>query len=502
MVIETREITKKFFGNKALDSVSIVFREGEIHGLVGENGAGKSTLIKIIGGNYKSDGGDIAINGKVVALRSPRDAAKNAISIVHQEYNLVKDMTVLENIVLGREPLDKFGRVDWKRARNEIEELAKSVHIKVDLDQFAGDLGSAESKVVEILKAYAAKMRVLILDEPTAALPDDDVLILFNLISALKTKAITIIYISHRLDEIFQICDVVSVLKDGKHIGTYPIGSIDHDFLIRSMIGRELREVFPKKTARKSDKIVVSVKNLGDGRKLKNVSFDLHYGEILGIGGMSGQGQRELIRALFGSHQTREGSIWLDGGKAVLANPKQAIKHGIAFLSDDRRGEGLALTQSILSNVSYPSLNLRSMLGFTDVKKERSIVLEQMKALGVKSVSLRQDVRSLSGGNQQRLVLAKWLPLAPRIILFHEPTLGVDIGAKFEIYRLLRKYTDSGISIIMVTSDMLELLNMSDRICVFYEGRVQAIFDSQDATEEKVMAAASGKSYPEGGLPQ
>lgn len=501
MVIETRGITKIFFGNKALDAVSIKFGEGEIHGLVGENGAGKSTLIKIIGGNYRSDEGEIFINGKVTAIRSPHDASKNAISIVHQEYNLVKDMTVLENIVLGHEPLDRFGNVDWKRARKEVDELAKGVHIKVDLDQFAGDLGSAESKVVEILKAYAAKMQVLILDEPTAALPDDDVLVLFNLINTLKTKAITIIYISHRLDEIFQICDTVSVLKDGKYVGTYPIESIDSDFLIRSMIGRDLKEIFPKRVTKKHKKIALSVKNLGDGRRLKNITFDLHYGEIVGIGGMSGQGQRELVRALFGCHRTTEGSIELEGEKVSLANPKEAIKHGIAFLSDDRRSEGLALTQSILSNVAYPSLSLRSRFGFTDVKKEKSVVLEQMKALGVKSVSLRQDVRSLSGGNQQRLVLAKWLPLTPKILLFHEPTLGVDIGAKFEIYQLLQKYTDSGISVIMVTSDMLELLNMSDRICVFFEGRMQAIFDSQDATEEKVMAAASGKSDIQGGLP-
>jgi ribose transport system ATP-binding protein len=506
MFLEVQGITKQFYGNTVLSNITLGFEQGEIHAVVGENGAGKSTLIKIIGGNYFTDSGTILIDGNPVVINSQHQASEQGIHIVYQEYNLVQNMTVLDNILLGREPVGFNRLIRTAVARKRIAALAAENNISVDLDKFAGDLSSAEAKLTEILRACSHDMRILILDEPTAALDDDDVASLFQLLEAFKKRGITIIYISHRLDEVFRLCDRVTVLKDGNFIGTWKTNEINHDLLITSMVGRELKEIFPPRDSVKigNDTIgvaadtappepVLTAKNLSDDETFYDISFSLHKGEILGIGGMSGHGQRELIRSLFGVHPIQSGSMVIEGVSVQFKHPKQAVAKGLAFLSDDRRNEGLALAQPISRNISYPSMKKRSRLGIISRKQDDQVIIDLIHQLDIKLTSIHQAVQGLSGGNQQRVVLAKWLPLNPKILLFHEPTLGVDVGAKAEIYRILREFSKNGVSVIMVTSDMLELINMTDRIIVMYEGRIQAIIPSSTATEESVMAAASGK---------
>lgn len=500
MILEVENISKQFYGVTVLDIVSITFSPGEVHAIVGENGAGKSTLIKIIGGTYHADSGQLKIDGRPVNVQSVLDASSLGISIVYQEYNLVKDMTVLENVMLGKEKPRKFGKLNQDEEFEYVKRIADKDHIKVDLKKYAGDLSSAEAKIAEILRACLHEMSFLILDEPTAALDEDDAASLFSLINNLKQRGIGIIYISHRLDEVFELCDKATVLKDGKHVGTWDTADIDHDFLINSMVGREITEIFPGKVNQQpqSSQVVLSAESISDGEHFFDVSFQLRKGEILGIGGMSGHGQREVIRSLFGAVPLVSGSIKINGKSVELKTPADAVQAGLAFISDDRRNEGLALEQSVRRNMSYPSLKKYHASGVLNPKKETALVSEMIQKLNIKLASQHQSVKNLSGGNQQRVVFAKWLPLHPDILLCHEPTLGVDVGAKVEIYEILHALTQEGISIFMVTSDMLELLNMSDTICVFYEGRIISTYSSSEATEEIIMAAASGKPAEKG----
>ena len=495
MLLEVKDITKRFYGVTVLDKVNMQFNPGEVHALVGENGAGKSTLIKIIGGTYHADGGSVLVDGQKVEINTALDASSLGISIVYQEYNLVKNMTVLENVMLGKEPKGRFGSMDLKKTREHVEDVACKDHITVDLDKYAGDLSSAEAKIAEILRACTNDMKFLVLDEPTAALDDDDVSSLFTLIKKLKARGVGIIYISHRLEEIFEICDKASVLKDGKYVGTWETSEIDRDFLVTAMVGREITDVFPIRKRDHDDQkpVIFSAKGISDGTHFHDISFELKKGEILGIGGMSGHGQREMIRSLFGVVPLSSGSLFIEGEEIRMKSPADAIKYGLAFLSDDRRSEGLAQEQSVARNITYPTLKRYNPFGIIRKKKERARVSDLIEKLNIKLASQTQNVQNLSGGNQQRVVLAKWLPLNPSIMLFHEPTLGVDVGAKVEIYEILDALVSQGISIIMVTSDMLELLHLSDRICVFYEGEIIAEYRGETATEELIMSAASGK---------
>jgi ribose transport system ATP-binding protein len=492
MLLQLRGITKTFPGVIALNSVNIDFMKGEIHAIVGENGAGKSTLIKVIGGKYQPNSGDILFKGEEVRIPTPHRALEMGISTVYQEYNLVPDLRVIENIMLGREPFGTLKRVDLKQAADFCRNLMSRMGVRVDLRRYVSELGAAEAKIVEILKALVTEAEVVIMDEPTAALPEHDVDSLFSLIQSLKKNDVTVIYISHRINEIFSVADRVSVLKDGNMVGTYQVREISSDHLIKSMVGRELQDIYVTRKGEVSQKVVLSVRDLRDEHILRGVSFDLHEGEILGIGGMTGNGQRELIRALFGAHRITHGEIAMYGETVSLNSPRQAMKLGIGFLPDDRRNEGLAITQPVRRNISLPSLDLRQKTGVIRSREERKVVEEVVGRLGIKVTSILQKVETLSGGNQQRVVLAKWLPLNPKVLLFHEPTLGIDVGAKVEIYRLINAFVESGVSIIMVTSDMLELLHVPDRILVFYDGSVSREFLKKDATEEAVMFAASG----------
>jgi ribose transport system ATP-binding protein len=361
------------------------------------------------------------------------------------------------------------------------------------------DLGAAEAKIVEIMKALASHAEVLVLDEPTAALPERDVESLFAVIRSLREDGVTVIYISHRLEEIFSIADRVSVLKDGALVGTWRVADIDRDSLVRSMVGRELTDAFPRRARPAGAPVVLSAHGLADGRALRGVSFELHAGEILGIGGMTGNGQRECIRALFGAHPLREGTIRFQGKAVRIDSPVRAVELGIGFIPDDRRNEGLSITQPVARNIALPSLHLRQAAGVILRRKERRDVERIVRELEIKLSSVSQSVQSMSGGNQQRVVIGKWLPLEPKVLLFHEPTLGIDVGARAEIYRLMRELTSRGVSILMVTSDMIELLNVPDRILVFLRGRIGAEFAGGEASEEAVMFAASGGAGEAGG---
>jgi ribose transport system ATP-binding protein len=492
MVLELKNISKRFPGVVALDDVSIGFAKGEVHALAGENGAGKSTLIKVIAGRYRPDEGRILFHEKVVEIADPLTASRMGISVVYQEYNLVPKMTVQDNVLLGREPRTKAGSIDRGAARAEVQELASRMNVSLSPDSYVADLGAAEAKIVEIMKALASHVEVLILDEPTAALPEKDVAALFSVIRSLRDAGVTVLYISHRLDEIFTIADRVTVLKDGQLVGTWPVAQIDRDFLVRSMVGRELTDIYPARRPPAEGMEVLSGEGLSDGKDLTGVSFRLRAGEILGVGGMTGNGQRELIRCLFGAHPLTAGKIRVLGREVRIGTPRQAMDLGIGFIPDDRRNEGLSVNQSVLRNLALPSLGLRQTAGIIRRRREKEASEKVVHDLEIKLSAVSQAVRSMSGGNQQRVVIGKWIPLAPRVLLFHEPTLGIDVGARAEIYRLMRRLTSQGVAILMVSSDMIELLNVPDRILVFYRGAIGAEFAAGEATEEMVMRVASG----------
>ena len=491
MLLELKNITKRFPGVTALDDVSIDFEKGEVHALAGENGAGKSTLIKVIAGRHRPDDGRIIFHGREASIADPLKATRMGISVVYQEYNLIPKLTVQDNVLLGREPRTRFGAIDRVSSRAAVEALAARMKVSLSPDAYVADLGAAESKIVEIMKALAANVEVLVLDEPTAALPEKDVDSLFTVIRTLRDSGVTVIYISHRLDEIFTIANRVTVLKDGRCVGTWPVATIDRDFLVRSMVGRELSDIYPPRREGARGPVLLSGDSLGDGNRLADVSFQLRAGEILGIGGMTGNGQRELIRSLFGAHPLTKGSLRFDGKEVHIRSPRAAMDLGIGFIPDDRRNEGLSVTQSVVRNLSLPSLGMRQMAGIIRRAVERRSAEGVVRDLAIKLTTVTQPVASMSGGNQQRVVIGKWIPLSPRVLLFHEPTLGIDVGARAEIYRLIRQLTDRGVAVLMVSSDMIELLNVPDRILVFTRGRVSAEFAAGEATEETVMQAAS-----------
>lgn len=491
MELELRSITKRFPGVVALDGVSLTLAPGEVHALAGENGAGKSTLIKILAGRYHPDAGEILVAGKRVEIADPLKASRMGISVVYQEYNLLPKLTVQDNVLLGREPLGRLGRIDRAAARAEVQALSARMKMDIPPDRYVADLGAAEAKIVEIMKALASRVEVLILDEPTAALPEKDVEALFAVIRSLREAGVTVVYISHRLEEIFLIADRVTVLKDGQRVGTWPVAEITRDALVRSMVGRELTDIFPARRGKAEGREVLAGEALR-GPNLEGVSFRLREGEILGVGGMTGNGQREFLRSLFGAHPLSSGTIRFQGRTVRIGSPREAMDLGLGFIPDDRRNEGLSVGQSVQRNLALPSLGLRQTAGIIQRRREREAAEQVVHDLEIKLASLSQAARSMSGGNQQRVVIGKWLPMAPKVLLFLEPTLGIDVGARVEIYRLLRRLTSTGVAILMVSSDMIELLNVPDRILVFWRGRIAAEFAAEEATEEAVMFAASG----------
>ncbi|WP_019121200.1 sugar ABC transporter ATP-binding protein [Brevibacillus massiliensis] len=497
--LEMRNISKTYPGVQVLHNVSLKLRPGTVHVLMGENGAGKSTLMKIIAGIVQPTSGDIVLFGKKVKFNSPRDGLRHGISMIHQELSPIPDMTIAENLFLGREHQYKGTFViHYKKMNEEAAKLLSGIGLKIDPGTKMRDLTVAETQMVEIAKAISYNSDIIIMDEPTSAITDREVETLFSLINQLKSQNKSIIYISHKMDEIYRIADEISVLRDGHYIGTYAASQITPDQLINKMVDRELKEVFPEKKAKVSQEVVLKVKNLSHSKKFRDISFEVRAGEIVGIAGLMGSGRTEVVESIFGIRPLDSGEIYIRGTKVKIRNAKEAIRHRIALITEDRKQQGLILPLSVKDNMTLLSLkDFQRGKIIIDRKKEQSKAKEYVSSLKIKTAGLQQSVGSLSGGNQQKVVLAKWLMKAPEILIFDEPTRGVDIGAKAEIYKLIADLAEQGVAIILISSELPEVLGMSDRIIVFHEGKISGELQKQEATQEKIMKLATGTNNRE-----
>lgn len=491
-ILEMRGISKSFPGVRALNAVTFTCVKGQVHALVGENGAGKSTLMKILAGVYQPDAGEIALRGKPVRLQNPRDAQSHGISIIYQEFNLIPYMTVAENIMLGREPRTRFGTIDKTKLNHEAQVWLDLLNVPIRLRTPVEELSVAQQQIVEIMKALSYDAEVIVMDEPTAALTPIEVGNLFRYIHLLKERGHTIIFISHRLDEVFAIADWITILKDGEVVASQPAEQISKGDLVRYMVGRELRETFPPRREPSQAEPVLELRNVSSPGRLNNVSLTVRRGEVVGIAGLEGHGQRELTRVLFGLEPVSSGQILVNGKATDLTSPRKAMRAGVAFVSDDRKVEGLQLPLSIRSNISLPSLNRLHRLSLVHHAGERRLAANAAKEVDIRSSSLSAEVGTLSGGNQQKTVLAKWLTRDPDLIVVGEPTRGIDIGAKVEVYRLLRELADRGKAVVMFSSDLIEVIGMSDRVIVMHDGEIAADMPGVGATEEGIMRAATG----------
>jgi ribose transport system ATP-binding protein len=492
-LIAAKDISKSFPGVRALSHVQFDLMAGEVHSLVGENGAGKSTLMKILAGVYMRDSGEILYNGQPVNFASPREAQAVGIGIIHQELNLMNHLTVAQNIYIGREPRGRFGIfLDEDKLNRQTSEILEHLHMNIDPRAVVGGLTVAKQQMVEIAKALSFNSRVLIMDEPTSALNDAEITDLFNIIRDLKSRGVGIVYISHKMDELKVISDRVTVLRDGEFVATVPAASTSLDAIISMMVGRTLLEAPPTKDHTDDLPIVLEVKNLNCGPMVKNVSFNLRRGEILGFAGLMGAGRTEVARAVFGADKIQSGQIVVQGKPAHIQTPAHAVAHGIGYLSEDRKRYGLATGMDVESNVVMANLGkYLSFKFFLRTPMIRESVDSFVKLLNIRTPSTTQQVRLLSGGNQQKVVVAKWLARDCDILFFDEPTRGIDVGAKTEIYKLLRSLADQGKAIAMISSELPEILRMSDRIVVMCEGRITGELMRRDATQERIMQLAT-----------
>ncbi|NOY78503.1 MAG: sugar ABC transporter ATP-binding protein [Calditrichaeota bacterium] len=490
--LEMKNIVKTYPGVQALKGVNLAVEAGEVHALVGENGAGKSTLMKILAGAEPMDSGKLFVDGQEIQLSGPSDAQKKGISMIYQEFNLVPEMTVAENIFLGREPVkSKVGLIDWKTLRMQAAQLLERLDAHINVQARVSELSIAQQQMVEIAKALSYKARLIVMDEPSATLTEHELAHLFKLIKDLSQTGMAVIYISHRLEEIFEICNRVTILRDGEWITTRPISEISREEIVRLMVGRELGEEFPKVPA-STGRILLRVTHLSSGNRLKNASFEIRSGEIVGLAGLVGSGRTELARAILGLGPKTSGRLELEGKPLTIHSPMDAIKAGIALIPEDRKGQGLVMGASVRENVTLASLKKFSRSGFILSKKEMRAVQKMVNDLRIKTPSINQPVQFLSGGNQQKVVLAKGLLTESKILIFDEPTRGIDVGAKQEIYHLMNDLVKSGMGILMISSELPEILGMSDRILVMHEGKLVGDVTRADATQEKVMALAMG----------
>lgn len=495
-ILEMKDICKSFSGVKVLDRVSLRVKPGEVHALMGENGAGKSTLMKILMGIYKMDSGSILIGGEAVTVSGPKDAISKGISMIHQELNPVLDMEVAENIFIGRERVKtvagKLKLVDKASMREETEELFRGMNISINPKAVMRYLSVAETQLVEIVKAISLKSKIVIMDEPTSAITEKEVLVLFEQIKRLKEQGVAIIYISHKMDEIFKIADQITVLRDGALAGSGAAAELDGDKLISMMVGREIKQVYPKEATEILD-VVLEVQELNRGKKVKDVSFRLHGGEVLGIAGLVGSGRSELVETIFGIRPATSGKIFVKGQAVTIRHPKEAIAHKIAMITEDRKQTGLNLKTSVEQNISLVSIKKLSRAGIIDKGQESEAADRYIKSLSIKTHSRKAPIISLSGGNQQKVVLAKWLLSEPDIIIFDEPTRGIDVGAKRDIYLLIGELAKQGKGIIVISSEMPEVMGISDRILVMSEGAVAGELNRDEFSQETIMNYASAR---------
>ena len=496
-VLEMTDVSKSFPGVKALDHVQLKLRPGKVHALMGENGAGKSTLMKCMFGIYKMDEGQIKIDGQPVTISDPMDALKKGIAMVHQELQPIPARTVGENIFLGRYPLKKLlgfiSVVDHKKMYEDTAALLKKVRMSFDAHQKVGELSVSQMQSVEIAKAVSANCRVLILDEPTSSLTANEVEALFRIIEDLKAENVAIVYISHKMDEILRIGDEVTIMRDGKYIGTWDAQELTTEKIITQMVGRELKNLYPPKNNVPGE-VVFEVKDFTsiNPRSFRHVNFQLRKGEILGVGGLVGAQRTELMEGLFGIRSHSAGQIFYKGREMSISRPKDAIDSGIAMLTEDRRGSGIMGVLSVADNISISSLNKYLDYGvMINGKKVEQLVQDNVKKMNIKTPSSKTQIKSLSGGNQQKVLVGRWLANDPDVLILDEPTRGIDVGAKYEIYCIIEELARSGKSIIMISSEMGELIGMSDRIMVMCDGRVTGFIDGRDATQENIMALAT-----------
>ena len=485
-------IRKAFPGVVALDDVDFDLRKGEVHILLGENGAGKSTLMKILSGAYAKDSGRILLEGSEIEIRNPRHARELGISIIYQEMNLIPHLSAAENIFLGREPSFLPGVVDLSTMRKSAQQILNGLGVSFDSRRLVAELSIAEQQMVEIAKAVSIDARILIMDEPTSALTEKEINELFTRIRQLRSDGVSIVYISHRMEELFEIGDRVTVLRDGRRIGTRNIDEITKPELIRMMVDRELTHQFPKVQAARG-KEVLRVEGLSRSGHLNDISFSSHEGEVLGIAGLLGSGRSHLARTIFGLERPDKGTIYVRGHKVAIHSPRRAINLGMGFLTEDRKGQGLVLPLSVQGNICLPSIERFSRFGVVNEREEAKATAGYIKELRIKTTSPRQQVIYLSGGNQQKVVLSKWLCCRGDILIFDEPTRGIDVGSKAEIYQLMNRLTAAGAAIIMISSELPEILGMSDRILVMHQGRINAEFSAAQATQEKILHSALGE---------
>ena len=489
-------IYKSFPGVQALSDCKFDLRSGEVHALVGENGAGKSTLMKILGGIYHKDAGHIYLEGKEVEIHDPHMAQNLGISIVHQELNLMPHLTVAQNIFIGREPRAQLPFVvDDKTTNQRAEKLFEMLNLVLDPNTKVADLTVAKQQMVEIAKALSFNAKILVMDEPTAALTDTEIEELFTVIRQLRANGVGIVHISHRLEELKQISDRVTVMRDGKYIDTLKTSDASIDRIISLMVGRTIYESAPELPEKPNQDVILEVRNLNRGKALRDVSFNLKKGEILGFAGLIGAGRTEVARAIFGADPRDTGEIYINGKQVHIKNPGDAVAHGIGYLSEDRKRYGLTLGMDVKENVAMAAMKkFLNWLGWIDFKKTARRGQEMVKALNIKTPSLEQKVKFLSGGNQQKVVIGKWLTADTDILIFDEPTRGIDVGAKSEIYKLLNDLAHQGKSIIMISSELPEILRMSHRVVVMCEGRVTGILNVGEATQENIMKYATMRS--------
>ncbi|MEH7084263.1 sugar ABC transporter ATP-binding protein [Neobacillus drentensis] len=491
--LEMKGISKSFPGVKALDNVSLFVRKGTVHALMGENGAGKSTLMKILAGIYKPDSGELFLKGDQVGFTNPRDALHYGISMIHQELSFISELTVADNIFLGREPcLGKSKIINKKEQTVRALKLFNQYKIDLDPDKKMSALSVSDRQMVEIVKAVSNNADIIVMDEPTSAITEREVEKLFEIIKLLTSQGTSIIYISHKMDEIFKIANDITVLRDGCFIDSKPAAELNHDQLISLMVGRELKDVYQSKTA-KNETVFMEVKNLSRKGSFENISFTLRKGEVIGIAGLVGAGRTEVVESIFGVYPPHSGEIYINQKKVVHKHPKQAINNGIALVTEDRKQTGLNLTGSVRDNITL--VNLRKFAFLKNIisqKKENNVVDEQIQSLKIKTPNRNIAVKNLSGGNQQKIVIAKWLINNPDILILDEPTRGIDIGAKAEIYKIISDFANSGKSVIVISSEMPELFGICDRIVVMSEGKLTGEFTRKEFDQEKIMACCAG----------
>jgi len=490
-LLEVEGVRKEFPGVIALDDVRFRLRRGTVHALMGENGAGKSTLMKIIAGIYTPDRGTFKLRGVDIRLESPLDALENGIAMIHQELNLMAFMTVAENIWIRREPKNRFGFVDHRAMRRETAELFGRLNIDLDPEVEVGSLSVANRQMVEIAKAVSYNSDVLIMDEPTSALTEREVEHLFKIIRTLKAEGKGIVYITHKMSELFEIADEVSVFRDGRYIGTHDSRNVTRDDIIRMMVGREITQMFPKDTVPIGD-VVLAVQGLSLDGVFRDVSFEVRAGEILGVAGLVGSGRSNVAETLFGVTPASSGSIAIDGEPVAIDSPGAAMANGMAFLTEDRKETGCFLKLEVLENIQMAVLNKGYVKnGFVTQGVLTKDCGDLSTALRIKTPDMQEPVLNLSGGNQQKVLIARWLLTKPRILILDEPTRGIDVGAKAEIHRLISKLAGEGVAVIMISSEMPEILGMSDRIMVIHEGSVTGFLDRSEADQVKIMELAS-----------